>query len=67
MVEEDGPIVLTSARASPPLQPSAPPSIGDIPNNHLGYAFQWFFFAAAALVIYLLALRGRRRDLRQEP
>ena len=67
MVEEGEPIVLTSAAASPPLQPAAAPSIEDIPNNHTAYAFQWFFFAAAALVIYLLALRGRRRDLPPEP
>ena len=36
------------------------PAIETIPNNHLLYAFQWFFFAAAAVVIYVLALRGRR-------
>jgi surfeit locus 1 family protein len=58
-VEEGRPIVVTSARAAPPLRPSAPPSIDQIPNNHLMYAFQWFFFAAAALVIYLIALRRR--------
>ena len=58
-VEPGAPILLTSATAQAPLAPSAPPSIDDIPNNHLFYAFQWFFFAAAALVIYLLALRRR--------
>jgi surfeit locus 1 family protein len=50
--------------ASPPvagLQPMALPSPGDLPNNHLAYAGQWFFFAATALVIYVLALRRRRR------
>lgn len=41
------------------LQPSAAPSIDDIPNNHLLYAVEWFFFAAAAAFIYVLAL-GRR-------
>jgi len=30
-----------------------------IPNNHLAYAGQWFFFAAVAAVIYVLALRRR--------
>ncbi len=48
--------------ASPPLaglEASAAPSPEDIPNNHLAYAFQWFFFAATALVIYALALRKR--------
>lgn len=58
-IRDEGPIILTSAEAVPPLQPSAPPSLDEIPDNHLSYAFQWFFFAAAALVIYILALRGR--------
>jgi cytochrome oxidase assembly protein ShyY1 len=59
---EDGPVTLTAATAAPPLAPSQPPSLENIPNNHLFYAIQWFFFAAAALVIYALALRGRRRQ-----
>jgi len=67
-VEADGPIVLTAATAVPPLAPSAPASIESIPNNHRFYAWQWFFFAVAAAVIYVLALRGRRRpDLPPEP
>ena len=41
------------------LAPSAPPSPASIPNNHPFYAAQWFFFAAAALVIYILAWRKR--------
>lgn len=60
-VREERPIVVTAATAPPPLQPSAPPRIEDIPNNHLMYAFQWFFFAAAALIVYALALRRRLR------
>ena len=50
--------------ASPPapgLEPLAPPDPGDLPNNHLAYAGQWFFFALTALVIYVLALRRRWR------
>jgi surfeit locus 1 family protein len=50
--------------ADPPvagLQPLAAPDPGDLPNNHLAYAGQWFFFALTALVIYVLALRRRRR------
>ena len=43
------------------LQPLAPPDPGDLPNNHLAYAVQWFFFAATALAIYMLALRRRGR------
>lgn len=48
--------------ASPPvagLAPMAPPDPKDLPNNHLAYAGQWFFFALTALVIYILALRRR--------
>lgn len=50
--------------ASPPvagLAPMAHPDPKDLPNNHLAYAGQWFFFALTALVIYILALRRRRR------
>ncbi len=43
------------------LEPMARPDPGDLPNNHLAYAGQWFFFALTALVIYVLALRRRRR------
>ncbi|MFC3442841.1 SURF1 family protein [Sphingobium rhizovicinum] len=39
--------------------PTSPPNISDIPNNHLAYAVQWFFFAAVAVIIYILALRRR--------
>ncbi len=48
--------------AMPPqagLAQLATPDPHDIPNNHRGYAMQWFFFAATALVIYGLALRRR--------
>lgn len=48
--------------ADPPLaglEANAKPDPRDIPNNHLGYAVQWFFFAVTALVIYVLALRKR--------
>jgi surfeit locus 1 family protein len=44
------------------LQASAPPSPEMIPNNHRSYAFQWFAFAAIALVIYVLALAKRSRE-----
>ena len=43
------------------LRPSAVPSADDTPNNHLAYAVQWFLFAVAALVIYILAVRRRLR------
>ncbi|MEE4288527.1 MAG: SURF1 family cytochrome oxidase biogenesis protein [Erythrobacter sp.] len=41
------------------LQPLAKPDPNDLPNNHIAYAGQWFFFALTALVIYVLALRAR--------
>ncbi len=58
--DRDG-IRLVATAPAPGLQPARPPSLEDVPNNHLAYALQWFFFAAAALVIYLLALRRRTR------
>ncbi len=48
--------------AAPPqagLTQLASPDPRDIPNNHRSYAVQWFFFAATALVIYILALRRK--------
>jgi surfeit locus 1 family protein len=48
--------------ADPPLaglEPLAKPDPADIPNNHLAYAGQWFFFAITALVIFFLAVRRR--------
>ena len=43
------------------LRASAVPSAENTPNNHLAYAGQWFLFAAAAMVIYILAVRRRWR------
>ena len=54
--------VLHPAQAAPGLEPLAAPDPGDLPNNHLMYAGQWFFFALTALVIYVLALRRRWRS-----
>ncbi len=48
--------------ADPPqagLQPLAKPDPSNLPNNHLAYAGQWFFFALTALVIYAIAVRAR--------
>ena len=53
---------LISATGLAGLQPSATPNIADVPNNHRSYAVQWFLFAAFALLIFLLAVRGRLRD-----
>ena len=52
---------LIASNAPAGLQPARPPSTEDVPNNHLFYAAQWFFFAVAAAVIYVLALRRRAR------
>lgn len=43
------------------LEQLAKPDPRDLPNNHMAYAVQWFFFAITALVIYVLALRSRLR------
>jgi len=53
---------LVAASAPPGLEPSAPPSLSAIPNNHRSYAFQWFAFALTALLIYGLAVRKRFTD-----
>lgn len=51
--------MLIAERAPEGLKPVAPPSVEDVPNNHLAYAVQWFFFAAVAGLIYALALPRR--------
>lgn len=43
----------------PSLSPNPAPDPAAVPNPHLSYAFQWFFFALSAAVIYLLAARRR--------
>jgi len=53
---------LVAASAPPGLQPSAPPSLASIPNNHRSYALQWFAFALTALIIYAIALRQRLKS-----
>ena len=53
---------LVAATAPPGLEPSAPPSTDQIPNNHRSYAVQWFVFALIAAVIYALALRKKLKD-----
>jgi len=58
---------LVAASAPPGLEPSAPPSLRTIPNNHRSYAVQWFAFAAIALGIYALALRKRWAGEERKP
>jgi surfeit locus 1 family protein len=50
---------LVAGTAPQGLEPSAPPSLATIPNNHRFYALQWFAFAVIAMVIYGLAVRKR--------
>jgi surfeit locus 1 family protein len=59
---DDSPREMMLVAAVPPagLTANGAPDITAIPNNHLAYAGQWFFFAAIAAVIYALALRRRR-------
>lgn len=58
--DRDHIILLVSDVAAPGLEPSARPSVANIPNNHRAYAVQWFLFAGVALVIYVLAVRRRQ-------
>lgn len=44
---------------APGLSPNGRADLAAVPNNHLAYAGQWFFFAAIAAIIYALALRRR--------
>ena len=60
-------IRLVSSRAAPGLVPSAAPNPEAVPNNHLLYAIQWFFFASAAALIYSLALRRRQKNGADQP
>ena len=53
--------MLVAATPANGLEASAPPSLKDVPNNHLAYAVQWFLFAGIAAIIYGLALRRRMR------
>lgn len=48
--------------ADPPLaglSANAMPDPRDVPNNHFSYAMQWFFFALAATVIFMIAVAKR--------
>ncbi|MBX7540986.1 SURF1 family cytochrome oxidase biogenesis protein [Qipengyuania sphaerica] len=57
---------VVSAQPLAGLEPLARPDPRDLPNNHLAYAGQWFFFALTALVIYILALRRRATRARDD-
>lgn len=53
-------MLLVADRPIAGLAANSQPTVDLVPNNHLSYAVQWFFFAAIAGVIYGLALRTRR-------
>ncbi|MBX7501798.1 SURF1 family protein [Qipengyuania sp. YG27] len=63
IIAPDGPdgARVVADEPAPGLEASARPDPRSIPNNHLAYAGQWFFFALTALVIYIRALRRRSR------
>ena len=54
-------LMLVSDTPQAGLNPNGKPDLASVPNNHLAYAGQWFFFAAIAAIIYTLALRRRPR------
>ncbi|HQS97448.1 MAG: threonine synthase [Novosphingobium sp. 16-62-11] len=58
----DGAARLIADPPAPGFAASARPDPADVPNNHLAYAVQWFFFAIVALMIYGLALRKRWQE-----
>ena len=57
---------LVAASAPPGLEPSAPPSLDDHPQQpSCPMRVQWFAFAAIALIIYGLAVRKRLKEATQ--
>ncbi|ONF96823.1 SURF1 family cytochrome oxidase biogenesis protein [Sphingomonas jeddahensis] len=53
------PMLLVADQPAPGLEANTRPDIGLVPNNHLAYAGQWFFFALVAAVIFVIAVRRR--------
>lgn len=54
-----GDVRLVAQPAQAGLDANALPDPREVPNNHFSYAMQWFFFAAAAAIIYAIAV-GKR-------
>lgn len=52
-------LMIIAEAPAPGLVATAPPDPSSVPNNHRSYMMQWFFFAAIAGIIYVLALRKR--------
>ena len=53
--------LVSDAPLAPGLEATAPMSPEDVPNNHLGYAIQWFLFAGVAALIFGIAAWRRAR------
>ncbi|WP_164118095.1 SURF1 family cytochrome oxidase biogenesis protein [Sphingorhabdus sp. Alg239-R122] len=53
---------LVSGTPADGFRSNASPSLENIPNNHMAYAWQWFFFAFIAALIYVLALVKRAKE-----
>jgi surfeit locus 1 family protein len=53
------PLMLVADTPPAGLAANARPDLSAVPNNHFAYGMQWFFFAAIAAIIYILALRRR--------
>ena len=54
-------LMIIAETPAPGLVASRRPDPANISDDHLSYAIQWFIFAAAAAIIYVLALRRRAR------
>lgn len=55
--------MLIPEQAVPPLVPSRLPTPGDLPDNHLSYAVQWFAFAGILIGIFGIYARRWRRGV----
>lgn len=53
--------MLIAAVPAPGLRASAVPTAAGLPNNHFGYAIQWFLFAVVAVGVFGIALRQRAK------
>jgi len=63
------PVLVIARRSEPPAPGITPLPIGTegIPDNHLGYAVQWFLMAAVWVAMAGAFLRGQWRALREAP
>jgi surfeit locus 1 family protein len=52
--------MLVADKPAPGLAASNPPDPASVPNNHRSYAVQWFLFALVAVVVFGVAVRGRK-------